>query len=83
MEWCGDNDIHPLRCQMKNPNRTNRPWFLRELDENKLDLGDGLFDRNMLVFNRFPRYISRRKSCCNSRTRGRFKQRFFDSGQLF
>jgi len=47
-----------------------------ELDENKIDLEDGLFDRNMSGFNRFPRYISRRKSCCNSRTRGRFKQRF-------
>ena len=57
--------------------------FLRELDENKLDLEDGLFGRNMLGFNRFPRYISRRKLCCNSRIRGRFEQRFFDPGQLF
>jgi len=36
---------------MKNPNRTNRPWFLRELDENKLDLEDGLVAWNMLGFN--------------------------------
>ena len=35
--------------------------FLRELDENKLDLEDGLFDRNMLGFNRFPRYIIQKK----------------------